>query len=169
MLLPLPTSRAPLPSWVRNAVLSAAGGWCTYCGSMGVRAEVVDHVVPLERGGADDITNLIPACRSCNASKKDRTPAQWKKSLERRHYNPRKWWDEPPCPDFMGYTDAGLVELVAEAQSEVMAAASPYQERAAAKMIALVVRLDANLRNLTPSQRKEVLAALQGLIDQYRD
>ncbi|MFI1728692.1 hypothetical protein ACH40E_05515 [Streptomyces acidicola] len=69
----------------------------------------------------------------------------------------------------MDYTDSGLVHLVTEAQSEVMAAALPYQERAAAKMKALVDRLDANLRNLTSSQRMEVLAALRALIDQYCD
>ncbi|MBE4775562.1 HNH endonuclease [Streptomyces sp. ND05-13A] len=167
VLLRLPTPRGPLPSWVREAVLSAAGGWCTYCGSMGVRAEVVDHVEPLEQGGADDITNLVPACRSCNASKKDRTPEQWRKSLERRHYGPPRWWDEPPYPDFMDYTDAGLTELISEAQSEVLAAALPHQERAAAKMKAHVDRMRANLRNLTPSQREEVLGALRTLIDQY--
>lgn len=136
---------------------------------MGVRAEVVDHVEPLEQGGADDITNLVPACRSCNASKKDRTPVQWKKSLERRHYGPAKWWDEPPYPDFMDCTDTGLTRLVAEAQTEVRAAARPYQERAVAKMKAHVDRLDTNLRSLIPSQRQEVLLALRALLDQYGD
>ncbi|MFI6493426.1 HNH endonuclease [Streptomyces sp. NPDC050564] len=167
VLLRIPTPRGPLPSWLREAVLTSAGGWCTYCGSMGVRAEVVDHVVPLEQGGADDITNLVPACRSCNASKRDRAPEQWRKSLERRHYGPPRWWDEPPYPDVLDYTDAGLTNLVRKAQSEVLAAALPYQERAAAKMKAHVHRLDANLRNLTPSQREEVLGSLRALIDQY--
>ncbi|AOW89097.1 hypothetical protein BC342_24130 [Streptomyces olivaceus] len=134
---------------------------------MGVRAEVVDHVVPLEQGGADDITNLVPACRSCNASKRDRTPEQWRKSLERRHHGPPRWWDEPPYPDILDYTDAGLTKLVREAHREVLAAALPYQERAAAKMTAHVHRLDANLRNLTPSQRAEVLGSLRALINQY--
>jgi hypothetical protein len=134
---------------------------------MGVRAEVVDHVKPLEQGGADNITNLVPACRSCNASKKDRTPEQWRKCLERRHFGPPGWWDEPPYPDLMDYTDAGLTGLVSEAQSEVLTAALPYQERAAARMKAYIDRLDADLRNLTLSQREEVLAGLRALIDQY--
>ncbi|MDX2951305.1 hypothetical protein [Streptomyces caniscabiei] len=67
----------------------------------------------------------------------------------------------------MDYTDAGLTELISEAQSEVLAAALPHQERAAAKMKAHVDRMRANLRNLTPSQREEVLGALRTLIDQY--
>ncbi|MFJ8590704.1 hypothetical protein [Streptomyces sp. NPDC093598] len=67
----------------------------------------------------------------------------------------------------MHYTDAGLTKLVSDAQSEVLAAALPHQERAAAKMKALVDRFEANLRNLTPSQRKEVLGALRALVDHY--
>jgi hypothetical protein len=134
---------------------------------MGVRAEVVDHVVPLEQGGADDITNLVPSCRSCNASKRDRTPDQWRKSLERRHYGPPRWWDEPPYPDIMDYTDAGLTALISEAQSAVLAAAIPYQERATARMKAHVDRFDATLRNLTPSQKEEVLGSLSALTDKY--
>lgn len=42
----------------------------------------------------------------------------------------------------------------------MLTAAIPYQERAAAKMKAHVRRLEANLRNLIPSQ-------LRALIDQY--
>ncbi|MFI6107850.1 hypothetical protein [Streptomyces sp. NPDC051310] len=67
----------------------------------------------------------------------------------------------------MNYTDAVLTTLVSEAQSEVLAAALPYQERAAAKMKAHVDRFDANLRNLTPSQRREISGALGALTDKY--
>jgi 5-methylcytosine-specific restriction endonuclease McrA len=43
---------------------------CTYCGS---RAEVtVDHINPLINGGEHVPENLTAACRSCNASKKER-------------------------------------------------------------------------------------------------
>ncbi|MGW7619650.1 hypothetical protein ACWGLG_28130 [Streptomyces antimycoticus] len=69
----------------------------------------------------------------------------------------------------MEYTDTGLMRLVTDAQNEVREAARPYQERAAVKMKTHVDRLNANLRNLTPCQRKEVLIALRAVIDQYGD
>jgi 5-methylcytosine-specific restriction endonuclease McrA len=51
---------------------------CAYCGKKKRRLEQ-DHVVPLSRGGAHAIGNIVPACRSCNAKK---------------HYNrpPTFWW-----------------------------------------------------------------------------
>ncbi|MBZ4017088.1 HNH endonuclease [Streptomyces purpurogeneiscleroticus] len=55
-------ARRRLPAWVRQVALSANGGYCSYCGSGGIKAEEVDHVEPLEWGGADDFTNLVPAC-----------------------------------------------------------------------------------------------------------
>ena len=45
---------------------------CAYCGatadSVGSRLEM-DHMIPLSLGGAHDKTNIVPACRRCNASK----------------------------------------------------------------------------------------------------
>jgi 5-methylcytosine-specific restriction endonuclease McrA len=49
---------------------------CLYCGLSGGQ---VDHVIPLTRGGAHSIGNLVPACRSCNASKNNRTITEWQK------------------------------------------------------------------------------------------
>lgn len=48
---------------------------CLYCGQTGGE---IDHVIPLTRGGRDSIGNLVPACRSCNASKNSRTITEWK-------------------------------------------------------------------------------------------
>jgi len=69
----------------------------------------------------------------------------------------------------MLYTDAGLTALITEAQDEVMAAARPYQERATARLKDQIRRMDTNLRNLTSSQREEVLAALEALIAKHRN
>ena len=52
---------------------------CTYCGARGVRLEC-DHIIPLSRGGSDDLTNLTTACKPCNQAKYNRTPEEWKGS-----------------------------------------------------------------------------------------
>lgn len=48
---------------------------CTYCAT--AEATEQDHVLPRCRGGSDGPANLVPCCRSCNAVKGKRTPAEW--------------------------------------------------------------------------------------------
>lgn len=45
-------------------------GLCVYCLSP---ATTLDHVVPISAGGAHAKDNLVPACKSCNSSKRDRS------------------------------------------------------------------------------------------------
>jgi hypothetical protein len=45
---------------------------CIYCGHP---AEHTDHIVPRDKGGTDDPTNLAPTCKSCNSAK-------WTRSVE---------------------------------------------------------------------------------------
>lgn len=55
---------------VRFEVLRRDGHACQYCGSTADTAELtVDHVVPIALGGSDDPSNLVTACRDCNAGK----------------------------------------------------------------------------------------------------
>lgn len=49
----------------RNRAI-CAGAACAYCGEP---ATEVDHVVPLRRGGVDEESNLVPACKPCNLGK----------------------------------------------------------------------------------------------------
>jgi 5-methylcytosine-specific restriction protein A len=48
-------------------VLHHFGRICHRCGHDG--ATIVDHVIPLAEGGADDWTNLRPICDPCNREK----------------------------------------------------------------------------------------------------
>lgn len=48
---------------------------CAYCGASAVIE--IDHLEPRHLGGTDHTSNLLPACRSCNASKSNQPPAEW--------------------------------------------------------------------------------------------
>jgi len=50
---------------------------CAYCGVPLQTDCQIDHVVPIAKGGADAIFNLVPACPRCNNSKNDRLLDEW--------------------------------------------------------------------------------------------
>ena len=61
-----------------------AAGRCGYCGrATPVRELTMDHRVPLVRGGRSTKSNLVPACRACNATKKYLLPIEWEEHLAR--------------------------------------------------------------------------------------
>jgi len=49
-------------------------GLCAYCFG---KAETMDHVIPLSRGGMHVPSNLVPACKRCNFEKHDSMPDVW--------------------------------------------------------------------------------------------
>ncbi len=47
---------------------------CAYCLAPLVPEHTTqDHMKPLSRGGSHTLDNIVPACRSCNSSKRDKT------------------------------------------------------------------------------------------------
>lgn len=56
--------------------LVARYGGCAYCGKHG--PVVIEHVIPLSRGGRHSIGNLLPACQHCNASKGALLLVEWR-------------------------------------------------------------------------------------------
>ena len=42
---------------------------CVYCGK---NADTIDHIIPRSKNGPDDEWNIVPCCKSCNSSKKDK-------------------------------------------------------------------------------------------------
>lgn len=50
-------------------------GRCAYCG--GLRPGLMEHMVPLSRGGGNTLANVVPACVGCNNRKKNQTVEEW--------------------------------------------------------------------------------------------
>lgn len=51
------------------------GQRCAYCAA--ITKPAMDHIEPLNRGGAHDIENVAPACKACNSSKNDTPLLLW--------------------------------------------------------------------------------------------
>jgi 5-methylcytosine-specific restriction endonuclease McrA len=59
------------------------GGVCAYCGATGPLE--ADHRIPLDCGGTNFITNILPACRACNAKKHTMTEEEFRARLAAEH------------------------------------------------------------------------------------
>jgi hypothetical protein len=55
-----------------------AGMSCVYCGDP---AQTLDHIVPRSKGGPDEPSNLVPACRRCNGAKSAMSLEEWATAL----------------------------------------------------------------------------------------
>lgn len=78
-------------------ILKNRGTKCAYCGQSmsGVRSRHLDHVIPLDLGGAHIIENIVVACAECNRSKWNRDPVEWltytgRSEMFARRF-PREW------------------------------------------------------------------------------
>lgn len=67
--------RKPISRRVRFEVLRRDNYTCRYCGAKAPDVPLtVDHVIPTTLGGSDDPSNLVTACRDCNAGKSSTSP-----------------------------------------------------------------------------------------------
>ncbi|MER6914337.1 HNH endonuclease [Streptomyces sp. NPDC000594] len=70
--------RTKVPKWVQRAIYFRDRGMCTKCGRdlTGLvnrfSSENFDHMIPLARGGLNDVTNIQLLCSGCNNSKSDK-------------------------------------------------------------------------------------------------
>ena len=56
-----------------EALCKAAGSRCCYCGrTFPADALTPDHLTPYAKQGSNTLHNILPACGSCNSSKRDR-------------------------------------------------------------------------------------------------
>jgi len=62
-----------IPGTLRYKILSRAKFRCELCGISAEKKSLeVDHIIPRNKGGLDDESNLQSLCYSCNAMKRDR-------------------------------------------------------------------------------------------------
>ncbi|MGN7948312.1 HNH endonuclease [Microbacterium sp. 22215] len=67
--------------------LQGAWGGCAYCGAVDLALQR-DCVMPISRGGRYTVENVVPACGSCNASKRNDEVTSWlrRKRLDERAF-----------------------------------------------------------------------------------
>lgn len=63
------------------ALCAEYGQRCAYCGEE--KLLETDHVVPITKGGTNWISNIVPACKNCNASKGTKLLGEWIPPLDR--------------------------------------------------------------------------------------
>jgi hypothetical protein len=69
------------------AALKAAWGGCAYCGAIEGPFQK-DCVLAISRGGRYELANVVPCCRSCNASKCNAEVTTWmrRKKLDEKEF-----------------------------------------------------------------------------------
>lgn len=77
------------PPLTNHALFRRDQNICLYCGNRFLDSSMSrDHVVPLSRGGTDSWTNVVSACRRCNARKGSRLPSESGMELLALPYRP---------------------------------------------------------------------------------
>lgn len=74
--------RGPDSAWrsLVARVIERDGAVCKYCGS--AEKLTADHVVPLTRGGTNDLANLVACCRDCNLKKGNKLISEWSRGKQ---------------------------------------------------------------------------------------
>ncbi|GGF30129.1 hypothetical protein GCM10010922_01330 [Microbacterium sorbitolivorans] len=84
------SSRGAAWETLRLTVLDRDGWQCAYCHKHLEGSDATaDHIIPKDAGGADELDNLVAACRRCNGIKSNQIVARmpW--------YNPQ-WLESMP-------------------------------------------------------------------------
>lgn len=85
--------RRGIPPLSNKELFLRDGHLCMYCGDEFPDGQLTrDHVIPLSRGGRDSWSNVVAACKGCNARKGNRLPEEAKTTLLAVPYVPN--WAE---------------------------------------------------------------------------
>ena len=88
-------------SRLRAAVWDKTGGRCWYCGAQTnpFRDFAIDHQRAQSQGGTDTLDNLVPACRSCNTRKNNRSVDYLRRRLGRDNADLYRFYGETLIPE----------------------------------------------------------------------
>jgi 5-methylcytosine-specific restriction protein A len=74
------TPRIPIPPAVRQYVFERDNYQCRSCGKTHKTVKLqIDHIIPLAKGGSNDMSNLQTLCSECNQQKSDRIDRRFKR------------------------------------------------------------------------------------------
>lgn len=60
-------------------LLEVSEGRCYHCrNAVGADKLVIDHIIPVTRGGGTTFSNIVPSCRFCNGSRGSKLLHEWK-------------------------------------------------------------------------------------------
>ncbi|MGB6294665.1 MAG: HNH endonuclease [Rivularia sp. (in: cyanobacteria)] len=77
------TPRISIPSAVRKYVFERNKYQCQSCGKQyGETSLTIDHIIPLARGGSNDISNLQTLCFTCNRKKTDKLDNRFRRKFD---------------------------------------------------------------------------------------
>ena len=76
-------NRSPIDGSIRYQVLNRANNVCELCGiSSEIRALEVDHIVPKNWNGRDELSNYQALCYKCNTNKRDTDDTDFRKRVQ---------------------------------------------------------------------------------------
>jgi 5-methylcytosine-specific restriction enzyme A len=74
------TSRIPIPQEVRQYILERNNFRCQGCDASDPKLALqIDHIIPLAKGGTNDLSNLQVLCQPCNSQKSDRIDSRFER------------------------------------------------------------------------------------------
>lgn len=73
------------PIWSKQKILERDSKTCGYCSK---KAETIDHVLPVSKGGKSTFENTVAACFTCNSKKGNQTLRQCGMRLNKKLHTP---------------------------------------------------------------------------------